>query len=164
MFEDTLAPSRGQYHATALIRHLTDRLPPDALVVAGITSKDLYTDGLNFVFGEGSLTWRCGVYSLVRYERADDQLFTRRALKLLAHEAGHILSIEHCVTYKCVMQGANTLAEDDRHPIHLCPIDLQKVLWNTGADRDDRYRRLRELYSQWKLEDEAEWVSKQLGR
>jgi predicted Zn-dependent protease len=98
---------------------------------SGSPDKDLFSEGLNFVFGEASLNWRCGVYSLVRYQTKDEALFTRRSLKLLAHESGHILSIEHCVTYACVMQGANNLREDDRHPMHLCPIDLKKVLWNT---------------------------------
>jgi archaemetzincin len=163
MFEDSYAPGRSQYDSTAIIRRLADRHPEDALAYMGITCKDLYSEGLNFVFGEGSLTWRCGVYSLVRYETPDDVLFTRRSLKLLAHEAGHIFSIEHCVAYACVMQGANTLAEHDRHPLHLCPIDLRKILWNTGADRDDRYRRLERLYRQWGCMNEADWVSMRLG-
>ncbi len=159
MFEDTLDSKRAQYDASRIIRALAERLPPDALVYMGITEKDLYSTGLNFVFGQGSLHQRCGVYSLHRYQTPDDRLFTRRSLKLLSHEAGHILSIHHCTVYSCVMQGANTLEEDDSHPMHLCPTDLRKVLWNSDMDRDDRYRKLGALYREWGLASEALWVA-----
>jgi archaemetzincin len=162
MFEEALQARRSQYDSTLIINLLADRVPKDALVYIGITDKDLFSEGLNFVFGEASLNWKCGVYSLVRYQTKDDALFTRRSLNLLAHESGHILSIEHCVAYACVMQGANNLREDDGHPMHLCPIDLKKVLWNTGMDRDDRYRKLLALYQKWGLKAEADWVTKRL--
>jgi hypothetical protein len=66
------------------------------------------------------------------------------------------------VTYACVMQGANSLPEDDSHPMHLCPIDLQKVLWNGGQDRRERYRKLEALYLEWKLPAEAAWAAEKL--
>ncbi|HVE41996.1 MAG TPA: archaemetzincin [Planctomycetota bacterium] len=163
MFEQTFHAERSQYDSSHIIDLLSKQVPPDALVFIGITDKDLFSPGLNFVFGEASLQRRCGVYSLTRYETEDLPLFTRRSLGLVAHESGHILSIEHCVTYSCVMQGANSLEESDRHPLHLCPVDLRKVLWNTGVDRNDRYRRLEALYRQWGCKNEADWVSKKLG-
>ena len=124
--------------------------------------KDLYVPGLNFVFGVGHAGLRCGAYSLTRYEIEDPTVFTRRSLKLLSHEAGHIISINHCTTYACVMQGANSLPEDDSHPMHLCPIDLQKVLWNSGMDRRQRYEKLLLLYAEWNLPGEATWVGLKL--
>jgi len=154
---------RGQYNATQIINSLADRHPADALVYMGITEKDLYSTGLNFVFGEGSLHLRCGVYSLHRLETDDAALFLRRSLKLVSHEAGHILSIDHCTVWSCVMDGANNLDEADRQPMHLCPVDLRKVLWNTGADRDQRYRRLYGLYQGWGLKSESDWVAHRLG-
>lgn len=163
MFEETYDAPRKQYHATRIIQRLAERHPPDALVYMGIADKDLYSTGLNFVFGEGSLHQRCGVYSLVRYQTPDERVFTRRSLKLLSHEAGHILSIDHCTVYACVMQGANTLEEDDSHPMHLCPTDLRKVLWNSGAERNERYRKLAALYRQWGLAPEALWVAQRLA-
>lgn len=161
--DDAFASDRDQYNASTIIEHLIGRLPPDALSYMGITEKDLYAPGLNFVFGQGSLQERCGVYSLTRYETPDAPLFLRRSLKLLSHEAGHILSLHHCVTWTCVMQGSNTLAECDVQPMHLCPMDLRKVLWNTGAPRDDRYRRLQSLYREWGLDPEARWVGQRLA-
>jgi archaemetzincin len=159
MFENGWVAGRGQYNSTMIIGQLAERLPPDALVYVGITGKDLFAPGLNFVFGEGSLRLRTGIYSLVRYDTPDPALFRRRALKLMAHEVGHILSIEHCVFYKCVMQGANSLAEDDRHPMHLCPVDQRKLQWNTGFNREVRYRKLEEFYRACGLAAEADWVA-----
>jgi archaemetzincin len=163
MVEDAYAPKRSQYNATRIIQVLADRHPEDALTYMGITDQDLYSEGLNFVFGEGSLHQRCGVYSLRRLETDDEGLFLRRSLKLVCHEAGHILSIDHCTAWSCVMNGSNSLAETDAQPLHLCPVDLRKVLWNTGADRDGRYRRLQELYRGWGLTSESDWVARQLG-
>jgi archaemetzincin len=159
LFEDTYSEKRKQYDAEGIIDRLSQRIPPDALVYMGIAEKDLYVPDLNFVFGVGHPGLRCGAYSLTRYETEDVALFTRRSLKLLAHEAGHIVSINHCVTYSCVMQGANSLPEDDSHPMHLCPIDLQKVLWNGGQDRAARYRKLASLYREWGLPSEALWAT-----
>ncbi|MBV8881416.1 MAG: hypothetical protein JO332_15730 [Planctomycetaceae bacterium] len=161
--DSAYAERRDQYDATRIINDLADRHPPDAIAYMGITEKDLYSAGLNFVFGEGSLHLRCGVYSLHRFETDDPTLFLRRSLKLLSHEAGHILSIHHCTVWSCVMDGANNLAEADRQPLHLCPVDLRKVLWNTGADRDERYRRLHALYQDWGLKPESDWVAHRLG-
>ena len=163
MVEEALHEQRLQYHATQITNVLADRLPKDALVYVGITEKDLYSTGLNFVFGEASLHHRCGIYSLARLQTPDAALFLRRALKLVSHESGHILSIEHCTAWSCCMQGGNSLAECDSQPLHLCPVDLRKVLWNTGIGRDDRYRRLQALYQEWGLDPEAHWVAHRLG-
>lgn len=158
MFEETWVPERSQHHSTRIITRLAALRPPDALVYAGFTTEDLFAPGLNFVFGEGSLANRCGVYSLHRYGTPDPALFLRRVLKLMSHEAGHILSIEHCIAYRCVMQGANSLKEDDRHPLHLCPVDLEKLAWNTGVDPAERYRRLAAFYRAAGLAEEADWA------
>jgi archaemetzincin len=162
IYGDTLDEKRKQYDADLLIDRLSKRCPSDALVYIGITDQDLFVHGLNFVFGVGDKRLRSGIYSLTRYETDDLPLFTRRSLNLVAHEAGHILSISHCVEYVCVMQGANSLEEHDSHPMHLCPVDLQKVLLNTGMDRKERYRSLLPLYEQWGCRDEAEWVRRRL--
>jgi archaemetzincin len=162
IFEEAWHPQREQYNASMIISRLADRVPPDALVYAAIVSADLFSPRLNFVFGQGSLKNRCGVYSLHRYASPDPKLFLRRALKLMSHEAGHILSIEHCLHFKCVMQGANTLEEDDRHPMHLCPVDLAKLCWNTGADPAARTRKLRDFFDREGLEAEAAWTAARL--
>jgi hypothetical protein len=82
---------RDQHRSPDLLAHLAARAPADALVYLGISDRDLFAPGKKFVFGEASLESRTGLCSLARLEDSD-----RRALKLMTHEAGHILSIAHC--------------------------------------------------------------------
>jgi archaemetzincin len=161
--EEAWQPQREQANASMLIARLADRVPADALVYAGIVSEDLFSPGLRFVFGQGNLENRCGVYSLSRYAHPDPRVFRRRALKLMSHEAGHILSIAHCTAFRCVMQGANSLAEDDRHPMHLCPADLEKLCWNTGVEPLARYRALAAFFRAAGLEAEAAWTAARIA-
>jgi archaemetzincin len=158
MPENAFRKERKQYNADQVIGWLEETLPDDALALAGITDQDLYSGELNYVFGLGTLAGRRGVYSLCRFGN-DPELFLRRSIKLLSHEVGHIFGMEHCIWYKCVMCGANSLAEDDRYPVHLCPIDLRKLEWNTGFDRAARYRTLEAFYAANGLKEEADWVS-----
>lgn len=164
MFENGYVKSRKQYNSSMLIGQLTERMPEDAVVYIGITHHDLFADNLNFVFGQGSLRDGTGVYSLLRYETSDEKLYLRRALKLMAHEVGHIFSIHHCITWQCVMNGANSLREDDEHPMHLCPIDLKKLQWSIGFDWLARYDRLREFYVKHGLKSEADWTALHLSK
>ena len=162
MFEETLDPERDQYNADALLDRLSRRVPADAVAYIAITKEDLFSGRLNFVFGLGSLAARTGVYSLRRYQTADGELFLRRSLKLLAHEAGHIYSIEHCTAWSCLMQGANSLPEHDAHPLRLCPVDLRKLQWNAGFERAAWHRSLRDFYRQAGLQPEADWEEQRL--
>lgn len=164
MFENGYVAKRRQYNASMVMGQLTERMPKDAVVYIGITHHDLFADNLNFVFGLGSLRNGTGVYSLLRYETSDAKLFLRRALKLMAHEVGHIFSIHHCVTYHCVMNGANNLSEDDSHPMQLCPIDLKKLQWAVGFDWLARYDRLLAFYRKHGLSDEADWTARHLSK
>lgn len=141
---------RNQYNSTMVLDELAARAPADAVVYLGVTEHDLFARGTAYVFGESSLEGRAGVCSLARLGGSD-----RRALKLVTHEAGHLLSIAHCVSRPCLMQGANTLEESDGQPLHLCPEDLRKLEWATGADRAARARRLLEVYRRLGWDAEA---------
>jgi archaemetzincin len=150
---------RDQHRSSAVLAHLADRAPAGALVYLGVTDQDLFAPGKKFVFGEGSLESRTGICSLARLEGSD-----RRALKLMTHEAGHILSIAHCTAWRCVMQGSNTLDESDGHPLHLCPDDLRKLVWNTGVDPASRYRALAAMYTRWNWVDDARWTAERASQ
>ena len=162
MFEETLEADRDQYDAGALLDRLSQQVPADAVAYIAITKEDLYSGKLNYVFGLGSLAARTGVYSLRRYQHQNPDLFLRRSLKLLAHEAGHIFSIDHCTAWSCLMQGANSLSEHDAHPLRLCPVDLRKLEWNAGFDRAARHRALRDFYRRTGLQAEAGWEEQRL--
>ena len=154
LFEKAYVGTRGQYNSSMILGDLADRAPADAVVTLGIADVDLFARGKKFVFGEGSLDGRAGICSLSRLDSSE-----RRALKLMTHEAGHLLSIAHCVTHRCVMQGSNSLEESDGHPLHLCPEDLRKLEWNCGVDRRERYRRLEAFYRTMGWEAEAHWIA-----
>jgi len=138
-------PQRDQHNSSMILDHLIGGVPDDALILVAVTDRDLFARGKNYVFGEGHLERRSGVISLARLQTPDPDLFLRRALKLMSHEAGHILSIAHCVRRRCLMQGSNTLEESDGQPLELCREDLRKLEWNTGIPGDRRARALREF-------------------
>lgn len=62
------------------------------------------------------------------------------------------------------MNGANSLAEDDGHPMHLCPVDLKKLQWAIGFDPVARYRNLEAFYRTRGLKAEAKWTKRHLQR
>ena len=149
---------------------LAQSIPPDAWCVLGVTAYDLYPhDRWSFVFGEALLDDQVGVFSVVRYDPefygkpvADPSLLLRRSCKVLAHEACHMFGIEHCVFFSCPMNGSNHLAESDRRPLHLCPVDLRKLQWVLGFDVTERYRRLLAFWRQVGVDDEVAWIQRRL--
>jgi archaemetzincin len=151
---------------------LKSRLPDDAFALLGVTMIDLYPDpSWNFVFGQASPPDRVGVYSFARYDPRfygealtpdARQLILRRSCKVLAHEAGHLFGIEHCIWYRCLMNGSNHLAEADARPLHLCPVDLRKLQWSIGFQVTDHYRRLQDFSHKAGFEDEAQWLERRM--
>jgi archaemetzincin len=136
-----------QSHTRVLLEQvLSRRLPDDAIAYLGVTLEDLYPEpSWNFVFGQATLEDRVGVYSLARFFAAFDgepdtaasrALGVRRSLAVLAHEAGHMFSMEHCTSHECVMNGSNSREELDRQREMLCPVCLRKLQHALG-DRFD---------------------------
>ena len=132
MIDDGWSPQTRRQNASILIDRLAPRAPDDALVFLGIVDVDLFARGLPWVFGEGNFANRCGVMSLARMRT------TERALKLMTHEACHALSIAHCTTRRCLMQGSNSLREFDATPAELCSIDREKLRWAVGSLSENR--------------------------
>jgi archaemetzincin len=159
---ETLNATRRQHDAARILSWLTRQRPDDAVVYAAITESDLYVPDLNFVFGLGSLGERVGVFSTRRFGDAYPEKL-RRNLQLVAHELGHIFSMQHCVYYACTMNGSNSLAETDRQPLHLCPVCLQKIAYANGLDVADRYRKLADFYAAHGFAEEARWCGERLG-
>ena len=143
-----------------ILNFLRGQLPSDAFCMLGITTIDLYPDpSWNFVFGQASLRDRVGVYSFARYEGQ-----ARRSCKVIAHETSHMFGIEHCIFFRCAMNGSNHLAESDARPMHLCPVDLRKLQWSVGFDVIERYRRLRTVCQRAGFADEARWYEREIER
>lgn len=166
----TRAREGGQRQLLAgdVLAALKARLPDDAYCLVGLTMADLYPDeDWNYVFGYASLRQRVGVYSFARYDPAFfgeprpeqvETLILRRSLKVMSHEIGHMFGMQHCVHFRCNMNGSNSLAESDGQPAHLCPVCLRKLQASTGVDPSDRYRALADLYTAEGLTREAAWA------
>lgn len=151
---------------------LRRNLPADAFCVLAITMEDLYPEpSWNFVFGQASLYQRVGVYSFVRYDpafygrkRGKDykEILLRRSCRVMAHETAHMFGLQHCIYFKCALNGSNHLKESDSRPLHLCPVCLRKLQYSIGFDVVTRYRNLLRFYRKVGLDNEAQWVASRL--
>lgn len=147
---------------------LEPRLPKDAAALIAFTTSDLWPeDGWNFVFGEADLKARVGVWSVYRHgdpktSKEAHLLALRRALKVAVHETGHMFSLEHCTAYRCVQAGINSLEEDDRSPLWLCPECVTKVVWATEHEHLARYASLASFCRDAGLEEEAAFFARSI--
>lgn len=60
-------------------------------------------------------------------EEAKEIELLRRYARLCAHEMMHLFGIDHCLFYRCIMNGSGHLVEDFRQPLLPCPIDMNKL-------------------------------------
>ena len=161
-----------QILTTDVLTILKDNLPADAFCLLAITMEDLYPESSwNFVFGQASLRERVGVYSFARYDPAFygdkrgkdyEKLILRRSCKVLVHETGHMFGLQHCIFFRCVMNGSNHLKESDSRPLYLCPVCLRKLHHSVGFDVISRYKNLCRFYKKFGFDDDARWLARRL--
>lgn len=148
---------------------LIPRLPKDAVASIAFTTSDLWPgDNWNFVFGQASLAYRVGVWSLYRFgdpneNEAAYRLCLRRALQTATHEMGHMFSMHHCIFYDCNMCGSNHLEEADSRPMALCPQCLAKLYYATGVEPKQRFEKLIAFCKKHGLEEEQAFYEKSLA-
>ncbi len=132
-----------QVLTTWVLRELL-RPPPGALAQIALATDDLYPDeSWNFVFGQASLRDRVGVWSVFRNGEPGSAPFLRRTIQTAAHELAHMVGIEHCVAYECLMNGSNHQEEKDARPLWLCPLCLAKLCAALRCDPAARFEKLR---------------------
>lgn len=139
-----------QYDASRLAATmLRSRMPPDALLYVGLTREDLFTGPMAFVFGLAGTHERAAILSTARLGAgaATETEILARTIRVTTHEVGHTLTILHCVFYECIMNGSNTLAEMDRRPLRLCPLDLEKLHRNHPFDPAAREAKIRVFFA-----------------
>lgn len=151
---------KPQILSTDVLDWLRREMPADAFCAVALTTTDLYPeDSWNYVFGQASFFDRTGVFSFARYDPAffgrpreadTPALVLRRSLKVMSHEIGHMFGMEHCIRFRCLMNGSNNLAETDGTPIDLCPVCLRKL---QHAARFDVLARERALEAWWRSHD-----------
>jgi archaemetzincin len=99
--------------------------------ILGVTNVDLFTQGLNFVFGQAELPGQAAVISLNRLNHDSHNVFVSRMYKEAFHELGHTMGLRHCQVINCVMHFSNSLKDtdikDERYCNHCNEILLRKL-------------------------------------
>lgn len=118
-------PKRGQFNSSLILERLKGIKKKGELILA-IVDKDLYSSGLNFVFGEADMKNKVCLIGLSRLRQefyglpSNQKLFFERALKEAVHELGHLFGFGHCGNPDCVMYFSNTLLDTDRKSPNFC--------------------------------------------
>jgi archaemetzincin len=117
---------REQYRSDDILAQLR-RLKLPAEKWLGVVDVDLYTPGLNFVFGQATMGGPAAIISLARLRQSfyglpdDEALYHERAVKEAVHELGHTYGLGHCRNKRCVMTFSNSLSDVDRKSRDFCP-------------------------------------------
>lgn len=116
---------RGQYKAGLILERLQE-LDLEVGKILGVADVDLYTPGLNFVFGQAPMGGKVCLICLPRLRQGfyglpeEKELFCSRATKEAVHELGHTFGLSHCESLGCVMHFSNSLADTDRKGKNFC--------------------------------------------
>ncbi len=99
---------------------------PEFHRILGVIDFDLFTSGLNYVFGEAYVPGNAALISLWRLkpefykDKPDLAFYVLRTLKEAVHELGHTLGVQHCPRSMCVMHFSNSIFDTDRKQNLLC--------------------------------------------
>ena len=119
-----LAKGRGQYLADGLLDELASGVPEEGVIHLGVTEADLFSPGLNFVFGIANRGRALISGFRLRREfygrEPDSRIFRRRVLVEAVHELGHALGLPHCEYPGCVMYFSNWIGDTDRKGPGFC--------------------------------------------
>ncbi|MDI6716738.1 MAG: archaemetzincin family Zn-dependent metalloprotease [Actinomycetota bacterium] len=123
--DNAFNPVRGQYDASIMLNGVRAVSPSNTKKVLAVTEEDIFSNNLNFIFGQAILGGCCGIISLSRLRAGTDktngkQLFLQRVEKEAVHELGHTFGLRHCSNPRCVMYFSNSLADTDRKSADFC--------------------------------------------
>lgn len=172
------ASGQLQLCCSSVLSLLREKMVPQTLCLVAVTMFDLYQDEPDlFVAGLAQGNRRVAVFSFCRYDPAFTfssefwyehrikktnrnlriKEIQARSSKILVHEICHLLGLDHCIHFACVMNGSGHLTEDYSQPHHLCPVCLRKLALLTGLNETKRYTDLVSEYRGMGLGEEESW-------
>jgi archaemetzincin len=117
---------RGQYVGSKVLAALGQLDSTNAERILGIIDADCHAPGLNFIFGQASISGCNAFIALPRLRPSfygmpeNDALFRERVLKEAVHELGHTYGLGHCPNPRCVMHFSNSLYDTDVKDARFC--------------------------------------------
>ena len=129
--KDAFNPRRGQFDSNKIFNKLKKY---EGKRVLGIIDKDLYVQGLNFVFGQAELPGRCALISITRLRQEfyglpkDEMISFNRMTKEAIHELGHTYGLKHCSNKDCVMYFSNSIIDTDKKSSFFCKNCQEKLV------------------------------------
>ncbi|HDD35370.1 MAG TPA: archemetzincin, partial [Candidatus Desulfofervidus auxilii] len=121
-----------QYLSAPFLKALMKEKKEDELIL-GIVEVDLYTPGLNFIFGEAAILAGVAIIALARLHQSfyglleNEELFKSRTLKEAVHELGHLFGLPHCSNPRCVMHFSNSILDTDKKSAFFCDNCKRKI-------------------------------------
>lgn len=118
---------RNRYRADTLLKYLLKVCPSNVNYILGLTHKDISCTNGEYadwgIFGYGYMPGKSCVVSDFRLKGniKSTTHFHERLSKIVLHELGHNLGLDHCTSKNCFMQdGEGTIKTVDAEPKKLC--------------------------------------------